>query len=692
MFNRTRHSPASISIVAGLAGIVFAVAPAAASAERPTPAAFNPPTALDTVNFYRGMAGVGAVALDGSITAGAVSHSCYMLQNGISHDEQPGRAGYTQAGDDTGNKSNVAVSSAASMTDQAYVELWMSGPFHAIGILRPDLASVGYGSCVDSSTNPWHSGATLDVLSGLPAWTPPSAPVVWPGDGTTTSLSQFVAESPNPVTLCGWPSGGGLPVIAMLPEAPRQVSATITGPAGPVQSCALSAENVSDTTARAILQSSNAVTVVPRNRLDPGTYTVVVTTAVRTVRWSFTVDPSATVTNLPAPTAPAPTVPTAPTPVADTAVLASPGGFTTVAPFRLADTRQGLGGTRLTAGQVRRIQVTGVGSVPAGATAISANFTAVLAALPGFDSVYGCDTTVPNVSTVNFDAAAIVANAAIVPLDANGGVCVFSNTSVDLVVDVNGFVAPSSPGRFVPTDPRRVMDTRTDGGTSARLAAGETRELRIAGRDAAVPTGATAVVLNVTAVNAGVATFVTTFPCTNQRPVVSSVNVVSGAPQSNTAIVPLSRAGSVCFYSPHEVDLVVDLAGYMIEGPGLRFTPLAATRLVDTRDRQVALDLGGGGSPLTTGATNVVQLAGTRGVPADAVVVSLNITATGTTGNGFLSVWPCSIARPVVSSLNAVEGRTVSAAVTGALSDQGALCVYNQPSTHIVVDINGFWS
>ncbi|MCU1400734.1 MAG: hypothetical protein JWN62_3843, partial [Acidimicrobiales bacterium] len=624
----------------------------------------------------------------------ATNHSCYMLQNGIAHDEVPGRAGYTTAGDDTGNKSNVAVSSAASMTGQAYVELWMSGPFHAIGILRPELASIGYGSCVNNSTNPWHSGATLDVLSGLPAWTPPAAPVVWPGDGTTTSLSQFVAESPNPVTLCGWPSGGGLPVIAMLPEAPRQVSATITGPAGPVQACALTAENVNDATARAILQSSNAVTVVPRNRLDPGTYVVTVTTAVRTVRWSFTVDPAATMTITPAPAAPTPTVPTtpAPTPVEDTTVLAPAGGFTTIAPFRLADTRQGLGGTRLGAGQVRRIQVTGVGSVPAGATAISANFTAVLATLPGFDSVYGCDTTVPNVSTVNFDAAAIVANAAIVPLDANGGVCVFSNTAVDLVVDINGFVAPASSGRLVPTDPRRVMDTRTDGGTSTRLAAGQTRELHLAGTDTIVPAGATAVVLNVTAVNAGVATFVTTFPCTTQRPVVSSVNVVSGAPQSNTAIVPLSRAGSVCFYSPHEVDLVVDLAGYMIEGPGLRFTPLLATRLTDTRDRQVALDLGGGGSPLTTGATNVLQLAGARGIPADAVVVSLNITATGTTGSGFLSVWPCSIARPVVSSLNAVEDHAVSAAVTGVLSGQGALCIFNQPSTHLIVDINGFWS
>ena len=74
------------------------------------------------------------------MSAGAAAHSCYMLYNGISHDETPGLPGYTPEGDAAGNNGNVAVSSQINTSARSHVELWMSGPFHAIGILRPNLA------------------------------------------------------------------------------------------------------------------------------------------------------------------------------------------------------------------------------------------------------------------------------------------------------------------------------------------------------------------------------------------------------------------------------------------------------------------------------------------------------------------------------------------------------------------------
>src|SRR3954453_13491098 len=96
-------------------GIGFAVAvltPATISASAASPA-FIPPTAgwLTTVNYYRAMAGVGPVSEDPAMSAAAAAHSCYMLYNGISHDEMPGLQGYTPEGDAARNSGNVAVSS-----------------------------------------------------------------------------------------------------------------------------------------------------------------------------------------------------------------------------------------------------------------------------------------------------------------------------------------------------------------------------------------------------------------------------------------------------------------------------------------------------------------------------------------------------------------------------------------------------
>src|SRR5688572_28460063 len=121
-----------------------------------------------------------------------------MLANGISHENVPGRQGYTTDGDEAGNNCNVAVSSSTAATARNHIELWMTGPFHALGLLRPNLQTVGFGMCTDSATPTWHSGATLDVLHGLGAKAPMSAPILFPGDGSTTSLAKFVTESPDP--------------------------------------------------------------------------------------------------------------------------------------------------------------------------------------------------------------------------------------------------------------------------------------------------------------------------------------------------------------------------------------------------------------------------------------------------------------------------------------------------------------
>ena len=61
------------------------------------------------VNTYRAQSGLAPITENASWSAGAVNHSCWMLLNGIAHDEAPGTPGYTTAGDQAGNSGNVAV-------------------------------------------------------------------------------------------------------------------------------------------------------------------------------------------------------------------------------------------------------------------------------------------------------------------------------------------------------------------------------------------------------------------------------------------------------------------------------------------------------------------------------------------------------------------------------------------------------
>ena len=48
---------------------------------------------LGIVNTYRAMSGLAAVSENSTWSSQAYSHGCYMLYNGIAHDEIPGRPG-----------------------------------------------------------------------------------------------------------------------------------------------------------------------------------------------------------------------------------------------------------------------------------------------------------------------------------------------------------------------------------------------------------------------------------------------------------------------------------------------------------------------------------------------------------------------------------------------------------------------
>ena len=113
-------------------------------------------------------------------------------------------------------------------------------------------------------------------------------------------------------------------------------------------------------------------------------------------------------------------------------------------------------------------------------------------------------------------------------------------------------------------------------------------------------------------------------------------------------------------------------------------------RLADTRTggRTVDGQFAGAGQR-SAGSTYEVTVAGRGGVPADATGVALNVTATGTTGEGYLTVWPCGTAQPNASNLNYTAGIDIANAAIAALGAGGKVCVYTSAATDLIVDVNG---
>jgi hypothetical protein len=93
----------------------------------------------------------------------------------------------------------------------------------------------------------------------------------------------------------------------------------------------------------------------------------------------------------------------------------------------------------------------------------------------------------------------------------------------------------------------------------------------------------------------------------------------------------------------------------------------------------------------------VKELAGRRArlsrVLANAKAVVLNVTVTGGTGAGFLTVWPDGTTRPNASNINWVTGQTIPNLVTVPVVN-GKIDFRNaSPGTvQVVADLFGYYS
>lgn len=133
----------------------------------------------------------------------------------------------------------------------------------------------------------------------------------------------------------------------------------------------------------------------------------------------------------------------------------------------------------------------------------------------------------------------------------------------------------SGASTFVPITPCRLIDTRPTSVVGRRvgpLGPAETYSLQVTGNQGmcAVPHGATAVAVNLTAIGATRQTFVTVFPDDSLNPGTSALNMAPGQPPTpNKVDVRLSTSGGVKLYNDAgSVHLIGDVMGYYVRATG----------------------------------------------------------------------------------------------------------------------------
>ena len=124
-------------------------------------------------------------------------------------------------------------------------------------------------------------------------------------------------------------------------------------------------------------------------------------------------------------------------------------------------------------------------------------------------------------------------------------------------------------------------------------------------------------------------------------------------------------------------------------GP-FQYHSLTPCRAVDTRMTQAPI--------LSDQVVRTFTIQGVCGVPVGAKAVSINVTAVGPIGAGFLTLYPAGTPRPIISNLNYAAGEP--ALGNGAIVPLGAatpdLSVFPRVTAvggtvHMVIDVTGFF-
>ena len=364
---------------------------------------------------------------------------------------------------------------------------------------------------------------------------------------------------------------------------------------------------------------------------------------------------------------------------------------------RLVDTRSGIGGITpgpLVTGDVLVVPVADSPDAQGAAAVLTTTVTGTVTdPVGGYLSIEPCnDAQSPsrNVSTLNFTTGQTVANTAIVPLGERGEVCISVFGSAHVIVDLQRTV--SVDDGFMPTEPFRLLDTRSGtGGVPAQpMSSGDELRVPVAGINGVPRSGVAAISANLTvtgthAPDAG--GYLSVRPCGTAPASVSNINFSSNETVANALIVDVGSEGALCLTIYGSAHVLIDVNGWI--GNAGSIETVRPSRLVDTRQT-----IGTVGTPDGTPTTITIDLSTSPLYPKGArtAIVNLTVTDTRTPNTGaYVSSHRCG-QTAVNSNLNFTGGDQRAVMLLAPLDSDGRTCLTVVGQTALILDLAGWIS
>jgi hypothetical protein len=254
---------------------------------------------------------------------------------------------------------------------------------------------------------------------------------------------------------------------------------------------------------------------------------------------------------------------------------------------------------------------------------------------------------------------------------------------------------PVAGATYVPLNPSRILDTRNGTGLSGPLGSHLAQTFQVSGYGG-VPSGAIAVTGNLTVTAQTGRGYLFIGPKATNDPTSSTLNFPVGDDRANAVTVALGTGGTLSVtYAAATLgptaQVIFDVTGYFTpDTSGASYVPLPPTRLLDTRYNS------GLGGASASHVARTFQVSGYGSVPPTASAVTGNLTVTGQTSAGFLSIGPVAQNNPTSSTLNFPLGDDRANAVTVALGTGGTLSVTYAaptlgPTAQVIFDVTGYF-
>ncbi len=281
---------------------------------------------------------------------------------------------------------------------------------------------------------------------------------------------------------------------------------------------------------------------------------------------------------------------------------------------------------------------------------------------PGYLQLLPCDDEPRSTSNLNVDGRDQIRSVlALARFEANGETCIYNHDATHMVADLQGYFAADAIDDVADT---RLIDTRV----GPKPAAGSTVTIT-GGRP-----NATGLVSLVATETDGAGYFsIVSCAAPSLPPSTSNLNYdAAGKTVASLTFARFDGDGKICVYTHNRAHLVADVQGWMSASA---FDDVDDQRLIDTRS----------GPRPPVGSITINGRAGATGV--------VSIVATETSGPGWLQVLPCGTTPGTTSNVNFDRpGAIVNGLATVRFDGSGTACIYLQASTHVVVDLQGYFA